>query len=123
MRPNGLWLLLGSLLLATPSIAQQPPAAAFQPAPEDPARYPDFPGRDEAFGFCAACHNFRIVAAQGMTRDQWDASLAWMTDKHGMPELDVAYRGIILDYLARAFPPRAPVGGRAGWRNPFAPAQ
>ncbi len=123
MRPIHLVVLLGLVVAAVPSVAQQPPAAAFQPGQEDPATYPDFPGRDETFGFCAACHNFRIVAAQGMTRDQWDASLAWMTDKHGMPALDHAYRETILDYLAKAFPPRAPVGGRAGWRNPFAPAQ
>ena len=122
MRSIHLAVLMGLVVLAVPSVAQQPPAAAFQPGQEDPALYPDFPGRDDAFGFCAACHNFRIVAAQSMTRDQWDASLVWMTDKHAMPVLDHAFRETILDYLAAAFPPRAPVGGRGGWRNPFAPA-
>jgi cytochrome c5 len=114
-------LLAGCVAATGPAIAQRPPAAAFEPAAEDPAAFPDVPGRDEAFGFCAACHAFRLVAAQGMTREQWDASLTWMTDRHAMPELDAADRGVILDYLARAFPPRAPAAGRAGWRNPFLP--
>lgn len=123
MRPIHVVILIGLVAPTGSPVAQQPSATTFQPGQEDPAQYPDFPGRDETFGFCAACHNFRIVAAQGMTRDQWDGSLAWMTDKHAMPVLDDDYRRIILDYLAKAFPPRAPVGGRAGWRNPFAPAQ
>lgn len=110
-----------ALLLAAPAIAQRPPAAAFEPEAEDPTTFPDFPGRDEAFGFCAACHGFKLVAAQGMTREQWDGSLTWMTERHAMPELDKADRDVILDYLAKAFPPKAPAGARGGWRNPFQP--
>ncbi len=96
-------------------------AADVQPEPEDMATFPDFPGRDETFGFCAACHAFRLVAAQGMTRDQWQSSLSWMTERHAMPALEPADRDVILDYLAKAFPPKAPTGGRGGWRNPFLP--
>lgn len=96
-------------------------ATAFQPEAEDPGSFPDFPGRDEAFGFCASCHAFRLVAAQGMTREQWLSSLAWMTERHAMPELDAADRDVIVDYLGKAFPPKAPAGGRGGWRNPFQP--
>lgn len=96
-------------------------ATAFQPETEDPAAFPDFPGRDETFGFCAACHAFRLVAAQGMSRDQWQASLVWMTDRHAMPELEPAERDVILDYLAKAFPAKPPAGGRGLWRNPFQP--
>ena len=110
-----------ALLFAVPAQAQRPPAAAFVPEAEDPATFQDFPGRDETFGFCAACHGFKLVAAQGMTRDQWDSSLAWMVDRHAMPELEPAERTVILDYLAKAFPPRAPAGGRGGWTNPFLP--
>lgn len=110
-----------ALLLAGPAVAQRPPAAAFAPEAEDPTTFPDFPGRDETFGFCAACHGFKLVAAQGMTREQWDGSLTWMTVRHAMPELEKAERDVILDYLAKAFPPKAPTGGRGGWRNPFQP--
>lgn len=111
-------MLAAAVLAAAFAASAQTP---FEPKDEDPASYPDLPGRTEAFGLCAACHAFKLVAAQGMTRDRWDASLSWMTEKHGMPVLDDAYRTTILDYLAAAFPPRAPAGGRAGWTNPFAP--
>jgi len=107
------WRIIPALLAACLLTA----AAGFEPEAEDIATFPDFPGRDETFGFCAACHAFRLVAVQGMTRDQWDSSLTWMTDRHAMPELEPADRTIILDYLAKAFPPKAP----AGWRNPFLP--
>ena len=89
------------------------PAAA-QESAED---YPDFPGREATFNFCAACHGFRLVAAQGMTREQWDGALAWMSQRHNMPPLEPADRTAILTYLAQAFPPRT----APGWRNPFAP--
>ena len=41
--------------------------------------------------------------------------------RHNMPEIDPADRVGILDYLTKAFPPKAPTDGRPGWRNPFAP--
>lgn len=108
-----------SRLVAALAVALVTAGAAV--ASDDPTDYPDFPGRDETVGFCAACHTFRLVASQGMTREQWQASFTWMTDRHAMPELEPADRDVILDYLAKAFPPRAPAGGRGGWRNPFQP--
>jgi hypothetical protein len=105
-----------------PGMAQRPPATAFEPQIEKPENFPDFAGRDEAFGFCSACHAFRLVAAQGMTRQQWETSLVWMTDKHAMPALERVDRDVIVDYLAKAFPPRASSDG-GGWRNPFTPTQ
>jgi len=114
------WLLLAGLVLWTgPVLAQAP--AGYVPPEEDEAAYPDFPGRDYAFGFCRACHGFKIVAAQGMTREQWDGSLTWMTQRHNMPELEKADRDVILGYLEKAFPPKAAPAGRPGWNNPFAP--
>jgi len=111
-------LVAAGLVAATPGLSQGPPTG-FETQVEDPNAYPVFPGRDEAFGFCSACHAFRLVASQGMTREQWASSLTWMTERHAMPVLDPADRDVILDYLAKAFPPKAP----AGWRSPFAPAQ
>ena len=111
---------LATFMLAAPAMAQTGAGSTFQPSPEDPEAYPDFPGRDITFGFCAACHGFRIVAAQGMTRPQWDASLRWMTQRHNMPELEAADRDTILEYLAAAFPPKTAAGGRANWQSPFA---
>jgi mono/diheme cytochrome c family protein len=104
---------LGAALIAAPALAQTV-------APSNPADYPDAPGREEAVTFCGACHSFRLVAAQGMTRMAWDESLRWMVQRHNMPELDKEDRDVILAYLERAFPPKA-AGGRPGWTNPFAP--
>lgn len=95
------------------------PAAAF--AQEDtPESLPDFSGRDETFGYCVGCHSMKVVGRQGMDRARWDETLTWMTEKHNMPEPDGETRKVLLDYLAQAFPPKAPMQND-GWVNPFAP--
>jgi len=76
---------------------------------------PEGPGREQTFYACAACHGTAIVKQQGMTRVQWDASIDWMIERHGMAKPDQAERDVILDYLAAQFPPRA----RRGRDNPF----
>lgn len=107
--------LVGSLALLAPDAvrAQQ----AFEPRLEEPEEFPDFPGRDETFYFCIACHNFSVVAQQRMNRERWNATLDVMTARHGMPELDGEDRERILDYLEQAFP-EADEAER-GWKNPF----
>jgi hypothetical protein len=94
--------------------AQQQP----KPADEKPEDFPAGPNREDTFYFCTACHAFKIVATQGMSRDRWDESLTWMTERHRMPELKGKEREDVLAYLAEAFPERKQPGG---WRNPFAP--
>jgi len=89
-----------------------------RPVEEGPEQYPAHPNRDDAFYFCTACHSFKIVAAQGMSRERWDESLTWMVDRHNMPQVQGEDRKKILDYLASAFPERTE---RGGWKNPFAP--
>jgi hypothetical protein len=102
-------------------------AAAQTPEPDDPASFPAHPGREETVGFCTGCHGFKIVAAQGMSREQWDGSLTWMTQRHNMPEIEGEERKLVLDYLEKAFPPHAPAaagaapGARGTWKSPFAP--
>ena len=92
-------------------------APQFTPRDEAPENFPAGAGRDEAFYSCTACHNFKLIAAQGLSRRQWDESVALMVQKHGMPVLDDKDKKIVLDYLETAFPPRAPSSG--GWQNPF----
>jgi hypothetical protein len=96
-------------------------APAFNPREERAEDLPAGRGRDEAFGLCTACHNFQLVAAQGMSRARWDETMTWMTVRHGMPDIQGEDRDVILDYLATHYPPRAPSGPAGGWRNPFAP--
>ncbi|NBJ10712.1 hypothetical protein [Microvirga arsenatis] len=100
--------------------AQQGPAPAFTPKDEQLDDLPAGPGRDETFGLCTACHGYKLVSNQGLTRDRWDETMTWMTERHGMPDIQGADRDLILDYLATHHPPRAPAGA-GGFRNPFAP--
>ena len=112
-------LLCVVLLSAVPvSVPAQAPSSGFEPREEEPEQFPAGPGRDETFYACTACHNFKLVAAQGMTRRQWDDSLNWMTQRHGMPPIEGKERDLVLDYLESTYPPRAPAS-RGGWQNPF----
>ncbi len=102
--------LTGAVLPAAPQEAQ------FTPREENPEDYPAGPGREETFYRCTACHAFRLVAQQGMSRERWDETLNWMTERQGMPPLEGKERETVLNYLSTTFPPRkAP----SGWQNPF----
>lgn len=105
------------LALYGPGEAQQP---AFSPRDESVEELPPGPGREETFYMCVACHAYRLVSNQGMTRDKWDETLTWMTERHKMTDLQGADRDLILDYLAQHHPPK-PTGQQGGFRNPFAP--
>jgi hypothetical protein len=112
---KALALSAGLLVLAAGLACAQ---SAFTPGEETPEQFPAGAGREDAFYACTACHNFKLVAAQGMTRRQWEDSLAWMTQRHNMPPLEGRERETVLDYLETTFPPRAPASP-GGWRNPF----
>jgi hypothetical protein len=71
-------------------------------------------GRDETFYACTPCHGTAIISAQGMSRERWDATIDWMVERHGMPEIDASDRSLVLDYLAGTFPSR-----QRGRANPF----
>jgi hypothetical protein len=106
-------LVSASLLLCATATAQQ---STFEPRQEEPEEFPDFPGREDTFYFCVACHNFKLVAQQGMSRQRWDGTLDFMTERHGMQKLVGKDREAILDYLEKAFPESA---SPRGWQNPF----
>ena len=108
------WAAIAGLILATPAIAQ----TTFTPRDESPEEFPAGAGRDETFYTCTACHNFKLVAAQGLSRAGWDDSINLMIRRHNMPPLDGKDRDVVLNYLEAAYPPRAPAAGR-GWQNPF----
>ncbi len=93
--------------------SQQP---QFMPKPEDPEEFPDGPGRDDAFYACGACHAFNLVARQGFSRERWDETIDLMNERHGMPKLEGKDRELILNYLAKTFPPKTEP---RGFQNPF----
>jgi len=100
--------------LAAASFAQ---TQTFTPREENPEEFAPGPGRDETFYTCTACHNFKLVAQQGMSRRQWEETLVLMNEKHGMPKLDEKERATVLNYLETAYPQRAQE--RGGFQNPF----
>lgn len=89
----------------------------FTPREENPEEFAAGPGRDETFYTCTACHNFKLVAQQGMSRQRWDEIITMMNEKHGMPLPDAKDREALLNYLEAAYPPREPAA--RGWQNPF----
>ena len=107
---------MAGALWMTPAVAQ----STFMPRDESPEEFAEAEGRDQTFYTCTACHGFKLVAAQGMTRAQWDDSISLMIRRHNMPPLDDKDRAAVLNYLEAAYPPRAPAAGRSGWQNPFA---
>jgi hypothetical protein len=87
-----------------------------RPADEAPEQYPPGAHRDDTFYFCTACHSFRIVAQQGMSRERWSETFDYMVSRHGMVDVQGEQRENMLDYLADVFPERRTPGG---WKNPF----
>lgn len=112
------WAVVAALALAPPPTvrAQEPAGAVRDQTVED---LPAHPGRAETFGLCTACHAYRLVSNQGMSRERWDETLTWMTERQNMPDIQGSERALILDYLATAHPPKAP-SRTGGFQNPFA---
>ena len=110
-----MWFAVAGALWIVPAMAQ----TTFTPRDESPEEFAAGAGREETFYACTACHGFRLVAQQGMTRAQWEDSVNLMVRRHNMPPLDDKDRDKVLSYLEAAYPPRAPAGQR-GWVNPFA---
>lgn len=116
MMMRGSLLFLATLALALGLTVSSGPARS----EETPESLPDFPGREETFGYCVGCHSMKVVGRQGMDRSRWDETLTWMSEKHNMPPPDPDMRKLLLDYLAQAFPPAGPTQG-GGFVVPFAP--
>ena len=53
-------------LSVAPAFAQ---TQQFTPRDETPEQFPAGAGRDETFYACTACHNFKLIAAQGKAVD------------------------------------------------------
>ena len=109
------WLALAGMLLIAPATAQ----TGFTPRDEGPEEFAAGTGRNETFYACTACHGFRLVAQQGLTRAQWEDSINLMIRRHNMPAPEAKDRAVVLNYLEATYPPQAPAA-RGGWQNPFA---
>ena len=118
-RRASLVVVLAGLVLARTIVAQE--------VEEHPSVLPEGPYRDEVFYLCTACHSSRLVRNQAMSRERWDETLTWMSERHGMPELQGEERERVLDYLAAHLgpakdePKRSPFLTQPQRKNPFAP--
>ncbi len=75
---------------------------------QDYGGLPPGEGRVEVFAWCSACHSTRIIIQQGLTKEDWDDLLVWMTEEQGMQEIETTMREKILNYLSEQFPPERP---------------
>ena len=103
-------------LLILPALDAGAQSRRERPPEESPEQYPAGAHRDDTFYFCTACHGFKIVAQQGMSRDRWNETFDIMVKRHSMIDVQGEQREQMLDYLTAAFPERRAPGG---WKNPF----
>src|SRR5437867_1211959 len=102
VRERGRAVLLALFVVATSanlSFAQ----TSFTPRDENPEDFPAGAGREETFYACAACHGFKLVAQQGLSRAGWEDSINLMIGRHNMPPLDEKDRAVVLGYLAATY--------------------
>ncbi len=104
-----------ALAAASLAFALAAPAARAQETPE---ALPEAPGREETFYACVACYGTAVIRRSRLTREGWDELMDWMTEKQGMARLEGEDRRVIVDYLARVFPPGTQQQPRRGV-NPF----
>lgn len=76
-------------------------------------------GRELVQANCIPCHSTAIIAANHLSRDQWDGLITQMQKKNGMWPLLPAVRAQILDYLEVAQRPDDP-GLNKGKETPWA---
>ena len=75
-------------------------------------------------GTCAACHSATLVTQNRGSRETWKEMIRWMQETQGLWPLDPQTEGIILDYLAKNYPPaassrRAPLPTELMPENPY----
>ena len=58
--------------------------------------------------YCTVCHSERIVAQQGLTREDWLEVLEYMVDEHGMAPIEGPDFGLVIDYLSTHYGPDRP---------------
>lgn len=65
---------------------------------------PDGPGKDLVEAVCTACHTLERVVAKRATKAEWQDKVLEMLQED--PDITQKEREQIVEYLAKAFPPR-----------------
>ena len=68
----------------------------------------DEEGAEATHAHCTVCHSERLVAQQGLTRDEWEEVLEQMVEEHGMTPVGEPALGRILTYLSTHYGPDRP---------------
>ncbi len=76
---------------------------------------PEAPGKATYQRACGACHSANMVLGRGMSRDQWGTVVADMIAKGA--KIKDADLPVIVDYLAKSFPPGAAPAAAPGRRR------
>ncbi len=94
--------VLGFLLLG--GLAAFPPPGGLRAADNVSvvSQLKDSPGKALVVANCIPCHSTAIIAANHLTRRQWDETITTMQKKNGMWPVIPVVRRQILDYLAVA---------------------
>jgi len=106
---------VAAALVGIALVLSAPASSSYDETPEVLA---EGEGREETFYLCTPCHNTALIRRSGLTRQQWDELMDWMTERHGMNPLEGELRETIVNYLAQAYPPRRQRG--PALVNPFA---
>lgn len=54
---------------------------------------------------CGGCHSHRLVTSQRADRNTWLSMIRWMQATQNLWQFDAATETLILDYLAKNYPP------------------
>ena len=65
-------------------------------------------GAAATHAYCTVCHSERIVAQQGLTREDWLEVLEYMVDEHGMAPIEGPDFDLVIDYLSTHYGPDRP---------------
>jgi cytochrome c5 len=84
---------LAVVILAATGVGQSPPPAL-----------PEGPGKELVEAVCTACHTLERVVAKRATKAEWQDKVLEMLQED--PDITQQERDQIVDYLAKAFPPK-----------------
>ena len=65
-------------------------------------------GAAETYAYCIVCHSERLVAQQGLTRQDWEEVIELMVEEHGMAPLAGPTLDRVLGYLSTHYGPDRP---------------
>ena len=65
-------------------------------------------GAGVTHAYCTVCHSERIVAQQGLAREDWSEVLEYMVEEHGMAPIEAPDFNRVIDYLSTHYGPDRP---------------